>query len=313
MFTDSTVMTPFPLKILMWETVLCWSPLFMWETEAGEGVALPGEEGNSRGVLGLFPSSATSRPYQPLTVGRWNSDTRDNGANYPPADLSSFTCWGGEGFFFGQQDVRVGFFLNFSEVVGSSCRMLSQRWNTAVSGAGWEALALSVCTSMQIQHVVPAVCVCNIILSFWKVFPWGHYPPHLPTQMFFNYLRVLFLHCWSKMNGGQKRSRTKYFHSALFLKHPSLRYLALTVVLKDYAIILWGKEQRTTHKFNWTPHIFQSVWCLWNLGSSFVSGTFMSSPMSFQQYVFQQQELHYILWFCLWQNKIKWVHKLLCS
>lgn len=40
---------------------LMWSPLFSWETEAGEGVALPGRERNSRGVLGLFPTSATSR------------------------------------------------------------------------------------------------------------------------------------------------------------------------------------------------------------------------------------------------------------
>lgn len=55
MFADSTVTTPFPLKILMWETALCWSPLFIWETEAGEGVALPGEEGNSRGCWGCSP------------------------------------------------------------------------------------------------------------------------------------------------------------------------------------------------------------------------------------------------------------------
>lgn len=50
---------------------------FNWETEAGEGVALPGEQGHGWGVSGqpgLLPrilpvSSATSGAYQHLAVG----------------------------------------------------------------------------------------------------------------------------------------------------------------------------------------------------------------------------------------------------
>lgn len=59
MFIDSRVVTPFPFNIPVWEALLCWSPLFNWETEAGEGVAFSGKERSSRGVLGLFPSPAT--------------------------------------------------------------------------------------------------------------------------------------------------------------------------------------------------------------------------------------------------------------
>lgn len=49
-------MAPFPLKILVWEAGLCWSPVFNWETEAGEGFALPGEEENIWGCWGCSPA-----------------------------------------------------------------------------------------------------------------------------------------------------------------------------------------------------------------------------------------------------------------
>lgn len=71
MFIDSTLLTPFPLKILMWETAVRCSPFFNWETEAGEGVALPREQGHGRGVPGqpgLLPRILPGA-YQHLAVG----------------------------------------------------------------------------------------------------------------------------------------------------------------------------------------------------------------------------------------------------
>lgn len=83
MFIDSAVVTPFPPKSQCLRQ--CWVglPCLVGKLRQEKELLCLERKGQSWGVLELFPSSATSRAYHPLTVGRWNSDIRDNWANYP--------------------------------------------------------------------------------------------------------------------------------------------------------------------------------------------------------------------------------------
>lgn len=57
------VLTPFLLKPLMWDTLVSCSSYINTETEAGEGVILPGGQGQPRGAGGLL---SPILPYQHL-------------------------------------------------------------------------------------------------------------------------------------------------------------------------------------------------------------------------------------------------------
>lgn len=85
----------------------------------------------------------------------------------------------------------------------------------AVSLAGWEIFGISICTYTQNEHVVSAVCVCNIMLFVLEDISLKTLTTSPPNTNVFQLLEVFSLHCWSNINNGQKCSRTKGFHSGL--------------------------------------------------------------------------------------------------
>lgn len=81
----------------------------------------------------------------------------------------------------------------------------------AVSLAGWEVFGISICAYTQNQHIVSAVCVCNIVLFVLEDISLKTLTTSPPNTDVFQLLEVFSLHCWSNINNGQKMQENKRF------------------------------------------------------------------------------------------------------
>lgn len=175
--------------------VLCWSPLFGWETEAGEGVALPGRERTAGGCWGCSPAqpppalislslladeTVTLEITEPITHG-WLEFIHILGAFFLLSKM-----WG------------LGFSWTFQELwnpaVGCSCR--DEIWLfEGLAGRLWLSLYAHICKSsmlcLQFACVIQYSCFGRYfpediiyLTSQHKCFLiiWGFFSPSLLEQ-----------------------------------------------------------------------------------------------------------------------------------